>query len=99
MKREIQLVTYQSGENQIQIDYILFKRQNIKLVCNVNVTPNEGCVIKHKLLVCDARLTKSEDQCKKFVPKQFVWKLQQADLCGEFFEMLQVIFMAPQVSK
>ena len=39
-KRESHLVTCQSGESQSQIDYILLKRQNIKLVSDVKVIPN-----------------------------------------------------------
>ena len=76
----------QSGENQSQIDYILVKRQNIKLVCDVKVIPNEECVTQHKLLVCDARIVKREDRCNKFVPKRRVWKLQQADLRDKLCE-------------
>ena len=53
---------------------------------DVKVIPNEECVTQHKLLVCDARIVKKEDQCKKFVPKRCVWKLQQADLHGKFCE-------------
>ena len=86
MKRESHLVTYQSGENQIRIDYILVKRQNMELVHDVKAIPNEESVTLHKLLVCDASIVKSEDWCKKFVPKQHVWKLQQADLCNNFYE-------------
>ena len=85
-KRENHLVTYQSGENQSQIDYILVKRQNIKLVRDVKVIPHEKCVTQHKLLVCDARIVETEDLCKKFVPKWRVWKLQQADLRDKFYE-------------
>ena len=68
-KRESHLVTYQSGENQSQTDYMLVKWQNIKLVQDVKVIPNEECVTQLKLLVCDARIVISEDRCKKFVPK------------------------------
>ena len=69
MKRGSHLVTYQSGENQSQIDYILVKQQNIELVHDVKAIPNEESVTLHKLLVCDASIVKSEDWCKKFVPK------------------------------
>ena len=44
------------------------------------------CVTQHKLLVCDTRIVKSEDRCKKFVPNWRVWKIQQADLQGKFCE-------------
>ena len=40
-KRESHLVTYQSGENQCQIDYTLVKPQNIKLVRDVKIIPKE----------------------------------------------------------
>ena len=48
------------------------------------VFSNEVCVTQHKLLVCDSRIVKSEDRCQKFVPKQHVWKLQQAALHDTF---------------
>ena len=71
-KRKSHLLTYQFGENQSQIDYILVKWQNIKLVRDVKVIPNEECVTQHNLLACYARIVKSEDGCKKFVPKRCV---------------------------
>ena len=46
----------------------MVKQQNIMLICDVNTIPNEECVSQHKVLVCDARIVKSEDWCKKFVP-------------------------------
>ena len=96
-KRKSHLVAYRSGKNQRQIDCILVKRQNIKLVCDVKVILNEECVTQHKPLVCDARIVKSEDWCKKFIPKRCVWKLQQAGLPDEFCEK-KVKCMTPQVS-
>ena len=41
-------------------------------------------VTQHKLLVCDARIVKSEDWSKKFVPRRHTWKLQQDDLRETF---------------
>ena len=80
------MVVYQSGKNQSQVDYIFVNWQNIKLVHGVKVIPNQECATQHELLVCDARNVKREGRCKKFVPKQHVWKLQQADLCGKVCE-------------
>ena len=48
-KRVSHLVTYQSGKNQNQIDYILVKRQNTKSLSDVKVIPNDECVTQHKL--------------------------------------------------
>ena len=86
-KWDSHLLTYQSAENQNQIDYILVKQQNIKLVCDVKVIPNEEYLTQHKLLVSDARIVKSKDQCKKFVLKRRIWKLEQADLRNKFCEI------------
>ena len=53
--------TYQSGENQSQINYILVKQQNINLVHDVKVIPNEEC--KPAQTTClETRVVKSEDQ-------------------------------------
>ena len=53
---------------------------------DVKVIPNEKCVIQHKLLVCDARIVRSEDRYKKYVPKQRIWSLPQGDLRDKFCE-------------
>ena len=83
MKRESHLLTYQSGENQSYIDYILVKLQNIKLVRDVKIISNEECVTQQNLLVCHARFIKSDNQIRKFVPKRRVWMVKQADLRDE----------------
>ena len=48
----------------------------------MEVIPNEECVTQHKLLVCEARIVKSEDKCKKFVPKICVWKVSKLTIFG-----------------
>ena len=62
----------------------MVKQQNIKLVSDVKVMPNDECVTQHKIVVCDARIAKSLDCCKKLFPKRCVWKLQKADICDKF---------------
>ena len=81
-KRESNLVTYQSGENQSHIDYNLVKQQNVKIVHDVKVILDEECVTKLKIPVCDARTAKSEDWCKKFVPKWHVCNKLHVQICG-----------------
>ena len=65
----------------------MVKHQNIKLVRDVKVTPNEECVTQHKLLDCDARTAKTDDQCEKFVPKRCARKLQKAHFRDTFCEI------------
>ena len=76
-KRESHLVTYQSGEAS---------EYQISALCESY--PNEECLNQHKLLACDAKIAKTEYQCKKFVSKRCVRKLQQAD----FYDTLCEIF-------
>ena len=51
---------------------------------DVKVIPNEECVTQHKLLACDERIVRSEDRCKKYVPKRRFRKLERADICDKF---------------
>ena len=47
------LVTYSSGGNQTQIDYILTKRCQLKNIRDVKVIGSEECITQHKLLVSE----------------------------------------------
>ena len=97
-KRESHLVTYESGKNQSQIDYILVTRKNIKLVCDMKVIPNEECVTSHKLPVFDAKIVKSEDRSKTFVPKRR-GSSNKLIFVISFLKFLEGKLMTPQVSK
>ena len=78
-KRDSQLITYSSGGNSTQIDYILLKSKHRNLVKDTKVIPKELNFRQHKLVVCDLRVrvdllgTKKK---KPFTPKLRVWKLK-----------------------
>ena len=55
-KRENQTITYSSGGNKSQIDYILTRRSQFKNVQNTKVIGSEECITQHKLLVSDVVL-------------------------------------------
>ncbi|KAG9283636.1 craniofacial development protein 2-like, partial [Astyanax mexicanus] len=50
------LITYSSGGRSTQIDYILVRRQDLKLTINAKVIPSESIGAQHRLLVSDMRL-------------------------------------------
>ena len=50
-KRKSHLVTFHSGNNQSQIDYILVRKWEFKCVRDVKVIPGEECALQHKLYV------------------------------------------------
>ena len=67
-KRDSRLITYSSGGNQSQIEYILTKKDDRKLISDVKVIPGEECALQHKLLVADMNIGKpkvEEKICSK----------------------------------
>ena len=91
-KRKSHLVTFHSGNNQSQIDYILVRKRDFRYVRDVKVIPGEECALQHKLLTCDLKLTFKNPTPKPFVPKRRVWKLRdpvlQSDFCGRVGTLL-----------
>ena len=83
-KRDSHLITYQSGSATTQVDYIMVKQRDLKLIKDVKVIPSEECVPQHKLLVCDLRIRASKSKPKSFTPKRRVWKLKD-ESCKEAF--------------
>ncbi|XP_066950719.1 craniofacial development protein 2-like [Macrobrachium rosenbergii] len=55
-KRRIHLVTYKSGQNETQIDYVLVRKEDKKIIMDCKVIPNESVVAQHKLVVADFSL-------------------------------------------
>ncbi|KAG2465927.1 CFDP2 protein, partial [Polypterus senegalus] len=55
-KKLSHLVTYSSGRRETQIDYFLTRRQHLKLVTDVKVTPSTNICPQHRLLVMDLKL-------------------------------------------
>ena len=91
-KRKSHLVTFHSGNNQSQIDYILVRKWDFRYVRDVKVIPGEECALQHKLLTCDLKLTFKNPTPKLFAPKRRVWKLRdpvlQSDFCGRVGTLL-----------
>ena len=84
VKRESHLVTYSSGGNRTQVDYILYRRSFRKNVTNVKVIPGEEVAAQHFLLVCDFRVSMPADRNRKFVPRLRTWKLRDPAVADRF---------------
>ena len=78
-----------SGGNQSQIDYILTKKDDRKLISDVKVIPDEECALQHKLLVADMNICKPKVHREKFAPKRKIWKLKEYDTQQTFLTELQ----------
>ena len=77
VKKDNHLITYQSGGCSSQVDYILFKKRDFKLVKDVKVIPGEECAAQHRLLVGDLKVMFSKPTKQPFVPRRRVWKLKE----------------------
>ena len=88
-KHKSHLVTFHSGNNQSQIDYILVRKRDFRCVRDVKVIPGEECALQHKLLTCDRKLTFKTPTPKPFVPKRRVWKLRDPALQSDFCESVR----------
>ena len=77
VKRRSHLVTYKSGQNETQIDYILIRKEDKTLATDCKVIPSESVVAQHKLVVVDFRL-RPEKNRKPPVRKKKIksWKLK-----------------------
>ena len=88
-KRPSHLITFESGGNRSQIDYIILcRKQNFKLIKDVKVIPGEECVTQHKLLVCDLRLKTCKPRPKPFIPKRRIWKLKEPTILRKYQDTL-----------
>ena len=83
-KRDSHLITYASGDNQTQIDYILTRRRLRKSIRDVKVIPGEECLSQHRLLVCILRVTAPARVKRKFTPRLRTWKLRDPAYTAAF---------------
>jgi hypothetical protein len=69
-------VTYESGGNKSQIDYVLVRRPELSSVTDIKVI-GEECIQQHKLLVCIMEVRdRARSQKQKPVHRCRVWKLK-----------------------
>ena len=55
-KRRNHLITYKSGGNETQIDYIMVRKEDRKFVMDCKLIPGEPVVAQHRLLMADLRM-------------------------------------------
>ena len=84
IKRDSHLITYYSGDNKSQVDYVLYPRSFRTSVTNVKVIPGEECASQHRLLVCDLRVYIPRPRKRRFVPRLRAWKLRDPATAAKF---------------
>ena len=83
------LITYSSGGDETQIDYLLVRRNELKNVTNVNVISSEECISQHKLLVGDVILSTKTKAPLRLPPRLKTWKLRDEAVQASFQEAVK----------
>ena len=81
-KRDERKVTYSSGGNDTEIDFVLVGKKKRKYLRDVKVIPGE---LQHRLVVVDVEERKLKKSVKKSKRVRWrVWKLQEKEIKEEF---------------
>ena len=83
-KRDSHLITFDSGENQTQIDYFLIRRRLRKYIRDIKVIPGEECLKQHRLLVCIFQVAAQAKVRRRFTPRLRTWKLRDPACTADF---------------
>ena len=73
------LVTYASGNSRSQIDYVMVRRADRRMVSNVKAIAGVECVQQHRLVIADLAIGKVKKNKKPFVPRLKLWKLNTTE--------------------
>ena len=79
-KKEVcKKVTFESGENRSEVDFILVRRKDKSSVKDVTVINGETCVTQHKLLLCKIEVNAKLPNKKKaqFRNRCRLWRLKR----------------------
>ena len=76
-KRRNHLITYKSGGNETQFDYIMVRKADRKLVMDCKVIHGEPVVTQHRLLIVDLRMKVEKKRRKEERKRKIkVWELR-----------------------
>ncbi|PWA87966.1 hypothetical protein CTI12_AA123880 [Artemisia annua] len=84
-KRDVHLITFQSGGHETQIDYLLVRRRDLRVCRDCRVFPSEVCSSQHKLLALDALFERRHPRRVAIGWPRILWK----NLNGEVAELFR----------
>ena len=77
-------ITFLSGANHKEIDFILVRRAQLKNIKDIKVISSEECFTQHKLLVCDLVVFAKPVKHIRIPPKRKTWKLKDTVVQKQF---------------
>ena len=88
-KRLTRRVTYTSGEQRTQVDYIMCRRNDLKQVTDCFVLPKEAVAKQHKLVVCKVRMQQPKKVKPTVAKKTRWWKLNEKEYREKFVQEVE----------
>ena len=73
-KRDVHLITFQSGGHNTQIDYLLVRRDDLKACKDCRVFPGEACSSQHKLIALDVLFQRLRHKRETTGMPRILWK-------------------------
>ena len=67
-KKDEHRVTYKSGRKSTQVDYVMYKRRNLKKMCDCKVILNECVAKQHRMVICKKVLMVKKKKAEKVKP-------------------------------
>ena len=87
-KKDGHLVTYRTITHKTQIDFILTRREDMRIVQDCKVIPGEAAVTQHRLVCATLLLKEVKHRKRPMVKKIRTWKLQEGKV-DEFREKVE----------
>ena len=75
-KNKSRLITFSSGGNHAQTDFILVTRAQLKNIKDTKVISSKEYITQHKLLVCDLVVSAKPVKPIRIPPRKKIWKLK-----------------------
>ena len=83
-------ITFLSGANHKEIDFILVRRAQLKNIKDIKVISSEERFTQHKLLVCDLVVFAKPVKHIRIPPKRKTWKLKDAVVQKQFEQAVSI---------
>ncbi|PWA53852.1 hypothetical protein CTI12_AA441410 [Artemisia annua] len=83
-KRDVHLITFQSGGHNTQIDFLLVRRSDLRACRECRVFPGEICSSQHKLLVLEALFERQRPRRVVTGLPRILWKKLNGEAAESF---------------
>ena len=87
-KKDEHRMMYKNGGISTQVDYVMYKKKNLKEMCDCKVILNECVTKQHRMVVCKMVLMVKKKKAEKVKPKIQWWKLKETSYQEAFRQVV-----------